>query len=65
MTRVVSLFIPNEWRIVGQERGYTENIWNPQTLSNIILFLEDQEMRNTSKWGGIFPPNYDLNLRKM
>lgn len=56
MTRVISFFIPNEWRIVGQERGYTENIWNPQTLSNIILFLEDQEMRDTFKWGGIFPP---------
>lgn len=56
MTRVISFFIPNEWRIFGKERGYTENIWNPQTLSNIILFLEDQEMRDTFKWGGIFPP---------
>ena len=56
MTRVISFFIPNEWRIVGQERGYIENIWNPRTLSNIILFLEDQEMRDTFKWGGIFSP---------
>lgn len=56
MTRVISFFIPNEWRIVGQEKGYIENIWNPRTLSNIILFLEDQEMRDTFKWGGIFFP---------
>lgn len=55
MTRVIS-FIPNEWRIFGQEMGYTENIWNPQTLSNIILFLEDQEMRDTFKIGVGFSP---------